>query len=140
MELKAFVRANADRVLAGGLVIVGAIAVIIGWVGASGTGLAVKQIPYLISGGIGGVVMIVIGCALWVSADLQDEWRRLAAIEEQLERLASTRRDAAVATTEVATAEDVPAEDAPAEDLPAAPATNGRSAPAQAARKARSRS
>jgi hypothetical protein len=87
MELKPFLRTHADRVLAGGLVLLGVIAVALGWIGASGTGLAVKQIPYLISGGIGGVVLIVIGCTVWVSADLQDEWRRLSIIEDKLDRL-----------------------------------------------------
>jgi hypothetical protein len=89
MEMKTFVRANADRVVAVGLVFVGVVALIVGWFGVSGTGLAAEQIPYLVSGGLGGVVLIVVGCTAWVSADLQDEWRRLDAIEEQLEQLAS---------------------------------------------------
>jgi hypothetical protein len=89
MEMKTFVRANADRVIAVGLVLVGVVALVVGWFGVSGTGLAAEQIPYLVSGGLGGVVLIVIGCTAWVSADLQDEWRRLDAIEEQLEQLAS---------------------------------------------------
>ena len=87
MDVKTFVRANADRVVAVGFVIVGAVAIVVGWFGVSGTGLAAEQIPYLVSGGIGGVVLIVIGCTAWVSADLQDEWRRLDAIDERLERL-----------------------------------------------------
>lgn len=88
MDLKAFVRANADRVIAVGLVIIGTIAVILGWFGVSGTGLAAEQIPYLVSGGIGGLILVVVGCTAWVSADLQDEWRRLDAIEEHLRSLA----------------------------------------------------
>ena len=95
MEMKTFVRANADRVVAVGLVVVGIVALIVGWFGVSGTGLAAEQIPYLVSGGLGGIVLIVIGCTAWVSADLQDEWRRLDAIEEQLEQLASSRPDVA---------------------------------------------
>ena len=91
MDVKTFVRANADRVVAVGFVIVGAVAIVVGWFGVSGTGLAAEQIPYLVSGGIGGVALIVIGCTAWVSADLQDEWRRLDAIDERLERLASGR-------------------------------------------------
>jgi len=91
MDVKTFVRANADRVVAVGFVIVGAVAIVVGWFGVSGTGLAAEQIPYLVSGGIGGVVLIVIGCTAWVSADLQDEWRRLDAIDERLERLVSGR-------------------------------------------------
>jgi len=91
MDVKTFVRANADRVFAIALLLLGAAAVVIGWFGVSGTGLAAEQIPYLVSGGIGGIMLVVVACTAWVSADLQDDWRRLDAIEEQLERIASTR-------------------------------------------------
>ena len=87
MEMKSFVRANLDRVVAVVLVAVGVLAIVIGWIGVSGTGLAPEQIPYVISGGIGGLALIALGCTAWVSADLQDEWRRLDAIEEHLQRL-----------------------------------------------------
>lgn len=87
MDLKALLRANADRVIACGLVLIGAVAVVLGWIGVSGTGLAAEQIPYLVSGGIGGLLLVVVGCTAWVSADLQDEWRRLDAIEEHLDQL-----------------------------------------------------
>lgn len=90
MDLNRFVRANADRVIAVGLVLLGLVAVTIGWFGASGTGLAVEQIPYLISGGIGGVIFVVIGCTTWASADLEDEWRKLDAIDERLGELVRT--------------------------------------------------
>ena len=85
MEMKSFLRANLDRVLAAGLALAGVVAIIIGWIGVSGTGLAPAQIPYVISGGIGGIALIALGCTAWISADLQDEWRRLDAIEERLE-------------------------------------------------------
>ena len=91
--MKAIVRANVDRVVAIAVVIFGAIALVIGWLGVSGTGLAAEQIPYLVSGGLGGVVLVVVGCAVWVSADLQDEWRRLDAIEERLTELAGGHAD-----------------------------------------------
>lgn len=91
MEMKTFFRANWDRALAVGLVAVGVIALILGWIGVSGTGLAAEQNPYLISGGLVGIALIAVGCTVWVSADLQDEWRRLDALEEHLERLADER-------------------------------------------------
>lgn len=86
MEMKSFLRANLDRVLGVGLAVAGVVAIIIGWFGVSGTGLAPAQIPYVISGGIGGIALIALGCTAWISADLQDEWRRLDAIEESLRR------------------------------------------------------
>jgi hypothetical protein len=99
MEIKAFVRANADRVVSVGLEVVGIVVLTVGWFGVSGTGLAAEQIPYLVSGGLGGIVLIVIGCTAWVSADLQDEWRRLDAIEERLEQFASSRPNIAPLNT-----------------------------------------
>ena len=89
MEMKTFLRANWDRALAVALVLAGVVMLVVGWFGVSGTGLVAEQNPYLISAGLGGVAAIAIGCTLWMSADLQDEWRRLDAIEERLERLAS---------------------------------------------------
>ena len=90
--MKHVLRANWDRALAVFLVLVGVVVLIVGWIGISGTGLAAEQNPYLISGGLGGVAMIVVGCTLWISADLQDEWRRLDALEERLGAQAATGR------------------------------------------------
>jgi hypothetical protein len=87
MELKAFLRANWDRAAAGALVVLGALALLFGWLGVSGTGLAAEQNPYIISGGLLGIALIGVGCTAWLSADLQDEWRRLDALEERLAEL-----------------------------------------------------
>lgn len=93
MELKTFIRTNADRVLAVGLVLAGAVAIIVGWFGVSGTGLAAEQIPYLVSGGFGGLLFVIVGCTAWMSADLQDEWRGLDAIQERLGQMAQPDAD-----------------------------------------------
>ena len=90
MEMKSFLRANWDRTLAVALVVAGVIALVIGWFGVSGTGLVAEQNPYLISGGLAGIALIGVGCTLWMSADLQDEWRRLDAIEERLDHASRT--------------------------------------------------
>jgi hypothetical protein len=84
MEIRAFLRANWDRAAAVALVVLGVASVIVGWLGVRGTGIAAEQNPYIISGGVGGMVLIAIGCTMWLSADLQDEWRRLDALEEHL--------------------------------------------------------
>ena len=110
MEMKSFVRANLDRVLAGVLVVAGLVALIVGWVGVSGSALAAEQLPYLISGGLGGIGLIAIGCTMWVSADLQDEWRHLDSIEERLGALRTTSAAVtpAVDLTEVEAVEERP--------------------------------
>lgn len=114
MEMMSFVRANLDRVIAAALAVIGVILIIAGWVGVSGTGLAAQQIPYVISGGIGGIALIALGCTAWMSADLQDEWRRLDALEERLQDLGV---DHSSPTSQTALSSEVES-----------PSTNGKSA------------
>ena len=66
-----------DRSVAIVAAIAGLVAIVAGWIGVSGTRDAVEQIPYLVSGGILGLFFLGVAHALWVSADLRDEWRRL---------------------------------------------------------------
>ena len=46
------------------IVVVGALCIGLGWWGASGTANLAEQIPYLISGGIFGIALVVAGTAL----------------------------------------------------------------------------
>jgi len=94
MDMKQFLRSNWDRVAAVLLGVLGVIALVLGWVGVSGTGLAAEQNPYLISGGLAGIALIGVGCTIWLSADLQDEWRRLDGVEERLAQLVDRPRRA----------------------------------------------
>jgi hypothetical protein len=125
MEMKSFLRANLDRVIAVVLVVVGVLALLIGWVGVSGSGLAAAQLPYLISGGLGGIGMIAVGCTVWVSADIQDEWRRLDSLEERMVELRKATLAAASSTTETVVVDAPAAEEAPAP----APRTRRRATP-----------
>ena len=74
-----------DRALAVVLTVAGAVLLIVGWFGVSGQGLTSLQIPYVVSGGLGGIFLMGVGAALWLSADLRDEWRKLDRIEAVLE-------------------------------------------------------
>ena len=87
MEMKKFLLANWDRALAVALIVAGVAVLIVGWFGVSGTGLVAEQNPYLISAGLGGIALLIVGCTVWLSSDLQDEWRRMDAIEGHLERI-----------------------------------------------------
>lgn len=60
------------------------IALLVAWIGVSDTVFTFEQIPFLISGGLLGVCLIAAAAALWVSADLRDEWRKLDRLEEKL--------------------------------------------------------
>jgi hypothetical protein len=67
------------------LTLVGALLLILGWFGVSGKGLIAEQMPYVISGGLGGIFLMGVGAALWLSSDLRDEWTKLDRIEHVLE-------------------------------------------------------
>lgn len=91
MDMKLVLRAFWDRVAAWLLIGVGAVLLLLGWLGASGTPYVEAQIPYVISGGLTGLALIGVGATLWLSSDLRDEWHRLRALEEAVESLAESR-------------------------------------------------
>lgn len=82
MEFVKWCRLQWDRALAVVAIVVGIVFVLCGWVGVSGTPYIAKQVPYVVSYGIGGLVLIIIGATLWLSADMNDEWRTLDRLEE----------------------------------------------------------
>ena len=102
MDVKDWLRIHWDRALAWALVVSGVIALLFGWDAVAGSAFPAQQLPYLVSGGIGGGLMVVVGAALLVSADLRDEWHKLDHIEALL-------RDGAVPQVEPS-AEPVPSE------------------------------
>ncbi|MEW6471479.1 MAG: hypothetical protein AB1679_04335 [Actinomycetota bacterium] len=90
MEFLTWVRNEWDRVAAWVIVALGALLLVLGWVGVTSTPYSYEQIPYVVSGGLGGIFLLGIGAMLWTSADLRDEWRTLRELVE-LDRV----RDAA---------------------------------------------
>ena len=81
MGMNNFVVAQWDRVLAWVAVALGLLLLLIGWLGVSDTGYVFEQLPYVVSGGIGGLFLLGLGAMLWLSADLRDEWRKLDSLE-----------------------------------------------------------
>jgi len=79
-----YVRNQWDRVGAWMCIVAGAIALLLGYLGVSGTLDTAEQIPYVVSGGMTGLFLLGLGALLWLSADLRDEWRKLDAIERHL--------------------------------------------------------
>ena len=71
-----------DRSAAIAAAIAGLVAILAGYIGVSGTRDAAEQIPYLVSGGILGLFFLGVAHALWVSADLRDEWRKLNELDD----------------------------------------------------------
>lgn len=73
-----------DRVTAIVTALVGVVALILGWFGVSGSAYPAQQMPYIISAGIGALFLLGVSAALWLSADLHDEWRKLDRIEKAI--------------------------------------------------------
>ena len=78
-----------DRVAAVICVVVAVVVLVSSWVSLSAQAEAGDQIPYIMSGGIGGLFLLVIGATLWISSDLRDEWRKLDALDESVRQLSS---------------------------------------------------
>ncbi|WP_208027034.1 hypothetical protein [Rhabdothermincola sediminis] len=72
MDLRPPEDANERLWLIAGMVlpVLGLIAILIGWWGASGTAYPAEQFPYLISGGVLGLGLIIAGAALFVRYSL----------------------------------------------------------------------
>jgi hypothetical protein len=85
MSMMQLARAQWDRVLAAVATLAGAILLLVGWFGVSGTGFVSEQLPHIASEGLGGVFLLGLGGMLWLSADLRDEWRELRAIRVRLD-------------------------------------------------------
>lgn len=85
MDFMTFVRQQWDRVAAWVAIGAGGLLLLLGWIGASDTAYPAEQIPFVISGGLGGICLIGLGVMLWLSADLRDEWSELHDLGRRLE-------------------------------------------------------
>ena len=124
-NLAALIRTQWDRAGALALVTVGLLALLFGWIGMSGAVLTYEQLPYILSGGLFGLSLIMVGTGLWLSADIRDEWRRIDRLEDTLteRRLREPGRDVRIPD---------PDEPAPETTRPEQP-VNARSARRQSA-------
>ncbi|MGH3521133.1 MAG: hypothetical protein ACRDQ7_27905 [Haloechinothrix sp.] len=84
MDIVTWTRSQWDRLTAGATAVAAAVVLIIGWRGVSGTAYPAEQLPYIVSAGLGGLFLLGISTALWLSADLRDEWRKLDRIEQAI--------------------------------------------------------
>jgi hypothetical protein len=84
VDIVKYLRNQWDRSGAWLCVIGGALALLVGYLGVSGTLETGKQLPYVVSGGMFGLFLLGLGALLWLSADLRDEWRKLDAIDRHL--------------------------------------------------------
>jgi hypothetical protein len=82
VNLTRWLRYQWDRALAAGLTLLGAVCLLFGYLGLSRNVYPAQQLPYILSGGLVGLFLLGIAGTLWLSADMQDEWRRLRDLED----------------------------------------------------------
>ncbi|WP_019875763.1 hypothetical protein [Sporichthya polymorpha] len=96
MELFRYLRLQWDRAVAVGAVVLAAVVLLLGYLGTARTEYIAGQIPYLISGGLVGLMLLTVAAVLWISADLRDEWRVMHRQNELLHREQVEQRSALV--------------------------------------------
>ncbi|MGH7805639.1 MAG: hypothetical protein ACREQJ_14925 [Candidatus Binatia bacterium] len=79
-----FVKERWRAVLAWIAIGSGAVALVVGWFGVSAQTIAAKQLPYVISGGLGGIALVGAGVGLLVAEDLRAERVRTGRLEAEL--------------------------------------------------------
>ena len=82
MSVMKWIRNQWDRVAAVVLMVAAGLAMLAGWLGVSRSAYPAESMPYIVSGGFFGLLLIGVGAVLWLSADLRDEWRKLDSIEQ----------------------------------------------------------
>ena len=78
------IRVRWRAVLGWVLVAVGAVFIVLGWIGVSGEPDVARQMSYLASGGVGGLTAALVGIGLLISEDLRSDRKRLGRIEATL--------------------------------------------------------
>lgn len=94
------------------LIVAGAVCLFLGWWGVSGHNDTAKQLPYLVSGGLTGVVLIVVGAMFLATPDVSRQASRLRDVQTKVDDLYALL----VETT------DAPAVTARSDDVVAVPA------------------
>jgi hypothetical protein len=81
MNLIKWARNQWDRVGAVLLALGAVVAILLGWLGVSRSAYPAESMPYIVSGGFFGLLLMGAAAVLWLSADMRDEWRKLDSIE-----------------------------------------------------------
>jgi hypothetical protein len=69
------------------LVAAGLLALLLGWYGVSGESIVAKQLPYIASGGLLGVALVVLGARFMMIQDLRRDSNRLDRLETMVNEL-----------------------------------------------------
>jgi hypothetical protein len=95
-------RMDPDRlqlIVGGVLIVLGLVAIIVGWYGAANTGFSFEQTPYLISGGVLGLALCFLGgfvyFAYWVTRLVRESRTQAERAAELLDQIVTTLGDGA---------------------------------------------
>jgi hypothetical protein len=102
MDVVNIIKSLGDRVLGWICIGLGGLALLLGFIGVHNTAYVVEQLPYVISGGLGGLFLLGVGTMLLLSADLRDQWRALLDIRDEI----GQAREAAVTLPVPVTADE----------------------------------
>jgi hypothetical protein len=79
---------SAVRPLTGWLLaLLGAVALFLAWYGVSGTPVLAKQVPYVVSGGLTGVALVVLAAAFLATEDVRRQLTSLRDVERKVDDL-----------------------------------------------------
>jgi hypothetical protein len=87
---------------------VGALLILVGYLGVSREAIVAKQIPYLVSGGIGGVLLAIVGAYFLGTEELRKDSGRLDRLERMVEELHGVLLERTADANEAAGADAVP--------------------------------
>lgn len=73
------------RIAAGLLIVVGLVAVLIGYIGIRDESEVVLQLPYAISGGVGGLAVILLGAVTLIYSQMREQAQQAAEVVDSLE-------------------------------------------------------
>lgn len=85
--LRRYLEAAGLQTLGAALCLAGFLFLVVGWWKISKESIVALQIPYLVSGGIGGALLLGLGGVLLLAHDLRLDNRRLEALEESVDDL-----------------------------------------------------
>ena len=80
---------NTTRYLTTALIVAGFLLIALAWTGAASEFLVDKQLPFVVSGGLTGIGMIIAGCAL---AIVQEVRRSAAEVASHVDKLTAAVR------------------------------------------------
>lgn len=69
------------------LAALGGLALLLGWYGVSGEALTAKQLPYLVSGGLTGIALVILAGVVLATEDVRRQLARLDAVERKVDDL-----------------------------------------------------